>query len=190
MAIKAHCVVCGYDSEIGELQFSDYHPELDCEPSPLGWSNSLGVTAPEGAGQFCPFHLEQAHKLREFPAAEAVDRLRAISPRCVVSGCERSAVPGIYIADELASLRGICPGHARRLRGPEGQAALDRLRTGADLAEFEKQVAALDDTDPGIDISQLTDASTEAPRAGRRLRSAIRRFVRGDDGMSPKSSKG
>lgn len=179
MAIKAHCVVCGYDSDIGEVQFAGHDPGPDGERSVsvIGWSNSLGVTAPEGVGQFCPFHFEQAHIRRALPAAEAVGELRAISPRCVVSGCENAGVPGIYIAEDLVSLRGICPGHARELRGPKGRAVLSRLGAGADPAEFEKRVAALDDTDPGIETRPMTKG---------RILSALRRFVGTGDRKSPR----
>jgi hypothetical protein len=85
MAIMPHCVVCGFSSgaEVaGSVEFADYHPgwqpptNSDGYPR-VGWSNSLGVTAPDGVGLFCRDHLKPAKKLRRLPADEAVARLRA-----------------------------------------------------------------------------------------------------------------
>jgi hypothetical protein len=85
MAIMPHCVVCGFSSgaEVaGSVEFADYHtgwqPPTNSDGYPLvGWSNSLGVTAPDGVGLFCRDHLKPAKKLRRLPADEAVARLRA-----------------------------------------------------------------------------------------------------------------
>jgi hypothetical protein len=85
MAIMPHCVVCGFysDAEVaGSVQFADYQRGWQAPTSsdgfPLvGWSNSLGVTAPEGVGLFCRDHLKAAKKLRRLPAEEAVARLSA-----------------------------------------------------------------------------------------------------------------
>jgi hypothetical protein len=85
MAIMPHCVVCGFSSgsEVaGDVEFADYSPSwrppINSEGYPLvGWSNSLGVTAPDGVGLFCQEHLKPAKKLRRLPADEAVARLRA-----------------------------------------------------------------------------------------------------------------
>lgn len=52
MAIKPHCVVCGFDSDAaGAVQFADY--DSNWRPPYVGWSNSLGVTAPPGVRLFC-----------------------------------------------------------------------------------------------------------------------------------------
>jgi hypothetical protein len=85
MAIMPHCVVCGYSTGTdvaGSVEFADYHPSwrppFNSEGYPLlGWSNSLGVTAPDGVGLFCREHLPLAKKLRRLRADEAVARLRA-----------------------------------------------------------------------------------------------------------------
>ena len=79
MAIMPHCVVCGFDSgaEVaGSVEFTDYNPgwrepTIDGNPV-IGWSNSLGVTAPDGVGLFCRKHLKTARKLRRLPSSEAV----------------------------------------------------------------------------------------------------------------------
>jgi len=84
MAMMPHCVVCGFSSgaEVaGSVKFADYNPDIgpphNAEGYPLlGWTNSLGVTAPEGVGLFCGDHLKAAKKLRRLPADEAVERLR------------------------------------------------------------------------------------------------------------------
>ena len=79
-----HCVVCGFSSgaEVaGSVRFADYNPDIgpphNAEGYPLlGWTNSLGVTAPEGVGLFCADHLKAAKKLRRLPADEGVELLR------------------------------------------------------------------------------------------------------------------
>jgi hypothetical protein len=79
MAIMPHCVVCGFHSgaEVaGSVEFTDYNrgwqePTIDGNPV-VGWSNSLGVTAPDGVGLFCAEHLKMARKLRRLPSSEAV----------------------------------------------------------------------------------------------------------------------
>lgn len=84
MAIMPHCVVCGFYSgaEVaGSVDFADYHPgwqepTIDGNPV-IGWSNSLGVTAPDGVGLFCARHLKQARRLRRLPSGEAVELMRA-----------------------------------------------------------------------------------------------------------------
>jgi hypothetical protein len=91
MAIMPHCVVCGFSrgAEVaGSVEFADYNPgwqlPTNSDGYPLiGWSNSLGVTAPDGVGLFCRDHLKAAKKLRRLPSEEAVARLsaRAAHPR-------------------------------------------------------------------------------------------------------------
>jgi len=79
-----HCVVCGFDSGAtvaGDVEFADYsdgwRPPTHPNGSPLvGWSNDLGVTAPDGVGLFCARHLKQARRLRHLTAQQAVERLR------------------------------------------------------------------------------------------------------------------
>jgi hypothetical protein len=79
MAIMPHCVVCGFDSGAvvaGSVEFADYNPgwqdpSVDGNPV-IGWSNSLGVTAPEGVGLFCREHLKAARKLRRLRSEDAV----------------------------------------------------------------------------------------------------------------------
>lgn len=84
MAIMPHCVVCGFYSgaEVaGSVEFADYHPgwqpPSDSGGPVIGWSNSLGVTAPDGVGLFCREHLRRAKRLRHLPSEEAVRRMRA-----------------------------------------------------------------------------------------------------------------
>jgi hypothetical protein len=85
MAIMPHCVVCGFSAgaEVaGSVEFADYSPSWRPPTNRdgiqvLGWSNSLGVTAPEGVGLFCRAHLKRAQKLRRLPAAPAVEQMRA-----------------------------------------------------------------------------------------------------------------
>jgi len=83
MAIKPHCVVCGFDSDAaGAVEFADYSAGWREATAPdgapiVGWSNELGVTAPPGVGLFCGRHLGPAHRLRHLPSQEAVRRLRA-----------------------------------------------------------------------------------------------------------------
>jgi hypothetical protein len=80
MAIKPHCVVCGFDGEAaGSVKFADYDPNW-LPPTYVGWSNALGVTAPPGVGLFCRDHLKQARRLRRLPAEEAVERMRRGEP--------------------------------------------------------------------------------------------------------------
>jgi hypothetical protein len=83
MAIKPHCVVCGYESDAaGSIAFADYDPRW-LPPTRhdgaqiLGWSNELGVTAPIGVGLFCERHLRSARRLRRLQSAEALRRLEA-----------------------------------------------------------------------------------------------------------------
>jgi hypothetical protein len=79
MAIMPHCVVCGFDSgaEVaGSVEFADYDsgwqdPTIDGNPV-IGWSNSLGVTAPDGVGLFCREHLKTARRLRRMRSGDAV----------------------------------------------------------------------------------------------------------------------
>jgi hypothetical protein len=83
MAIMPHCVVCGFDSGAqvaGSVEFADHHagwqpPSINGRPV-IGWSNSLGVTAPDGVGLFCRDHLKRAKRLRALTSTEAVERLR------------------------------------------------------------------------------------------------------------------
>ena len=84
MAIMPHCVVCGFSggpNVAGSVEFADYvkgwqGPRSSDGAPIIGWSNSLGVTAPPGVGLFCRDHLKRAEKLRRLPAAEAVELLR------------------------------------------------------------------------------------------------------------------
>lgn len=85
MAIMPHCVVCGFHSgsEVaGSVAFADSSPDWRPPTNAdgfqvLGWSNSLGVTAPDGVGLFCQDHLAHAKRLRHLPSAEALERLSA-----------------------------------------------------------------------------------------------------------------
>jgi hypothetical protein len=84
MAIMPHCVVCGFDSgaEVaGSVEFADYNPgwqEPTINGNPvIGWSNSLGVAAPDGVGLFCRKHLKAARKLRRLRSDEAIDLMRS-----------------------------------------------------------------------------------------------------------------
>lgn len=82
MAIMPHCVVCGFNSgaEVaGSVEFADYHagwqpPTINGSPV-IGWSNSLGVTAPDGVGLFCRDHLRRARKLRRLSSTAAVEQM-------------------------------------------------------------------------------------------------------------------
>jgi hypothetical protein len=84
MAIMPHCVVCGFDSGAvvaGSVEFADYNPGWQ-DPTidgnlVIGWSNSLGVTAPDGVGLFCREHLKAARKLRRLRSEEAVALMHA-----------------------------------------------------------------------------------------------------------------
>jgi hypothetical protein len=81
MAIKPHCVVCGFESDAaGSVEFADYPPGWRAPTGPngapiIGWSNDLGVTQPPGVGSFCDRHLPRARRLRRLTAAEAVRQL-------------------------------------------------------------------------------------------------------------------
>jgi hypothetical protein len=83
MALKPHCVICGYDSDsAGTVRFADYSENWTEPAGPsgqpfLGWANNLGVTEPPGIGEFCERHLTQAEQLRHLESQEAVRRLRA-----------------------------------------------------------------------------------------------------------------
>jgi len=84
MAIMPHCVVCGFDSgaEVaGSVEFADYNPgwqEPTINGNPvIGWSNPLGVTAPDGVGLFCRKHLKAARKLRRLRSDEAIELMRS-----------------------------------------------------------------------------------------------------------------
>lgn len=87
MAIKPHCVVCGYESDAaGSVEFGDYEPgwlppRRHDGAQIVGWSNELGVTAPTGVGLFCERHLRSARRLRKLQSAEAVRRLEAKDAR-------------------------------------------------------------------------------------------------------------
>ena len=81
MAIMPHCVVCGFDSDyqpVEEVTFADYLPGWQ-DPRRadgsliLGWSNSLGITAPPGMGLFCRAHLRRARRLRHLHSNDAVE---------------------------------------------------------------------------------------------------------------------
>jgi hypothetical protein len=84
VAIMPHCVICGFSSgaEVaGSVEFADYNPgwqepTIDGKPV-IGWSNSLGVTAPDGVGLFCRDHLKMARKLRRLRSEEAVALMEA-----------------------------------------------------------------------------------------------------------------
>ena len=88
MAIRPHCVVCGFNSGaevVGSVEFADciagwQPPSINGSPV-IGWSNSLGVTAAEGVGLFCRDHLKRAKKLRRFTSAEAVELMRTEADR-------------------------------------------------------------------------------------------------------------
>jgi hypothetical protein len=85
VAIMPHCVVCGFDSgaEVaGSVEFADYSPDWRPPTNAdgyqvLGWSNAMGVTAPDGVGLFCQQHLARAKRLRHLTSGAAVDRLSA-----------------------------------------------------------------------------------------------------------------
>jgi len=87
MAIKPHCVVCGFDSEAsGSVEFADYDPgwsqPLGPGGSPIvGWSNELGITASPGVGLFCDRHLRDARRLKMLTALDALDRMAHGRPR-------------------------------------------------------------------------------------------------------------
>jgi hypothetical protein len=87
VAIMPHCVVCGFDSGavvVGSVEFADYNsswrePMRDGSPV-IGWSNALGVTAPEGVGLFCREHLKRAKRLRRLRSEDAVELMRRGKP--------------------------------------------------------------------------------------------------------------
>ena len=78
MAIKPHCVVCGRDPA-GSVKFTDYRGSYESEMP--GWSNELGVTAPDGVGLFCRRHLLPARLLQWLPSVRAARLLWRVSPR-------------------------------------------------------------------------------------------------------------
>jgi hypothetical protein len=83
VAIMPHCVVCRFDSGakvVGSVTFADHQPGWQEPTTPngeqvIGWSNSLGVTAPPGVGLFCRKHRWRAWLLRWLPAETAVKLL-------------------------------------------------------------------------------------------------------------------
>jgi hypothetical protein len=100
MAIMPHCVVCGFSgaAEVaGSVEFADYIPSSPPSNADgiqvIGWSNSLGVTAPEGVGLFCREHLTRATKLRRLTAAEAVEAIRTGADR---RGGLRAGIRGFF----------------------------------------------------------------------------------------------
>ena len=89
MAIMPHCVVCGFErghQQIQEVTFADYAPNW---PHPrsvdgsliVGWSNSLGITAPPGVGLFCRAHYRRARRLRHLTSTAAVEMMCAGTDR-------------------------------------------------------------------------------------------------------------
>lgn len=77
MAIIPHCVVCGFSGAAGSVGFAGYIPSSRPPSNAdgikvIGWSNSLGVTAPDGVRLFSREHLTRAANLGRLPAAEAV----------------------------------------------------------------------------------------------------------------------
>jgi hypothetical protein len=65
----------------GSVEFADYNPGWQ-EPTingnrVIGWSNSLGVTAPDGVGLFCRKPLKAARRLRRLRSEEAIDLMRS-----------------------------------------------------------------------------------------------------------------
>lgn len=89
MAIMPHCVVCEFESGyqyVEEVTFADYaadwpHPRSADGSLIVGWSNSLGITAPPGMGLFCRAHLTRARRLRHLNSAAAVEMMRANADR-------------------------------------------------------------------------------------------------------------
>ena len=85
MAIMPHCAVCGFErgyQQVEEVTFADYeadwpHPRSANGSPIVGWSNSLGITAPPGIGLFCSAHVTRARRLRHLPSAAAVEMMRA-----------------------------------------------------------------------------------------------------------------
>jgi hypothetical protein len=85
MAIMPHCVVCGFHKVAGDVRFANYTPgwtpPTDAQGYQIiGWSNELGVTAPDGVGLFCRKHLKRAKRLRRRPSQEAVERMQSGGP--------------------------------------------------------------------------------------------------------------
>ena len=85
MAIMPHCVVCGYSgaAEVaGSVEFADYipswRPPCNADGTQIvGWSNSLGVTAPDGVGLFCrraPRARRGSRRLAAAGGIPAIDR--------------------------------------------------------------------------------------------------------------------
>ena len=70
MAIKPHCVVCGRDP-VGSVHFANYRGDYH-DPQTVGWSNELGVTAPDGVGLFCRRHLLPARILARRSSKDAM----------------------------------------------------------------------------------------------------------------------
>ena len=89
MAIMLHCVVCGFErgyQQVEEVTFADYAPQWpyprSADGSPIvGWSNSLGITAPPGAGLFCREHFRRARRLRHLTSTATVEMMRAGTDR-------------------------------------------------------------------------------------------------------------
>ena len=89
MAIMPHCVVCGFErgcQQVEEVTFADYvadwpHPRSANGSPIVGWSNSLGVTAPPGMGLFCRAHLRRARRLRHLTSGAAVEMMRTDADR-------------------------------------------------------------------------------------------------------------
>jgi hypothetical protein len=74
MAVKPHCVVCGFyagSNVAGTVWFADYRPAPvgDHPPGP-------GMTD-HGVADFCRRHLKGAQALRHLPIADAVARLQS-----------------------------------------------------------------------------------------------------------------
>jgi hypothetical protein len=146
MAIKGHCVVCGYhrsDGPVMSVEFADYNPYW--EPPPfVGWSNELGVTEPPGVGLFCPAHFKRAKELIGLPSAEAVDRLKGVPLPCAVGGCPNPTVDTVGFAwvpdPDPERLQWFCDEHADRaevLSELPAAEALPRLSNAADLERMK-----------------------------------------------------
>lgn len=89
MAIMPHCVVCGFErgyQQVHDVTFADYSPDWGPPRSAdgsliVGWSNSLGITAPPGVGLFCRTHLRRARRLRRLTSTAAVAMMVADTDR-------------------------------------------------------------------------------------------------------------
>jgi hypothetical protein len=89
VAIMPHCVVCGFErgyQQVEEVTFADYaadwpHPRSANGSPIIGWSNSLGITAPPGMGLFCRAHLRRARRLRRVTSAAAIEMMCADADR-------------------------------------------------------------------------------------------------------------